>query len=175
MRYRHCQECNALHDADTWPHAIEAEPKYDPSQNYDEYLSGPRAGTFRLCKICGDLHDVYDWPDNHRDEPPPRSELAAPFLISDNLESLGGLNGVQNQADGKFYTSKAKLRSDYKARGMVEMGNDKPAPPSKPKPDRKKIKEAVAKAWNVVHNEGGSVANFRARSKVQTPFGVVAK
>lgn len=176
--YRYCSECKSLHDASAWPHQAEAaEPKYDPSANYDEYMQGPRSGTFLRCKACGDFHEVSNWPDNHM---PEQFDLETELnvcrnFISDNLESIGGLNGIQSMADGKFYTSKAKLRADYRARGMIEMGNDKAKPISKPKPDRRKIKEAVQKAWNVVHNEGGTAANYRARNKAKTVFGTVAK
>lgn len=165
--YRHCAQCNRLHDVADWPHQAEAapEPGYVPGQNYDEYMMGPRSGTFRKCKACGDLHDIYNWPDNHYEEPPPRSELGAPFLISDNLESIGGLNGLQCQVSGKFFTSKKLMRDEYRARGVVEMGNDKPPSPKRPKPDRKAIRDAVKRAaWQVEH-EGATVQNYRARAK----------
>jgi hypothetical protein len=171
-RYRHCKECNKLHDVAAWPHQAEPEQEvaaYIPGQNYDDYLMGPKSGTFRKCKACGDLHDIYDWPDNHFEEPPPRSELAAPFFISDNLEGQAGLNGFQSMADGRWYTSKAKMRAEYRARGMVEMGNDKPSPMKKPKPDRKAIKEAVHKAINAVEN-GARVENY-VKQRKKAPVG----
>jgi len=175
--FRHCKECNRLHDTADWPHPVEAapEPAYIPGQNYDEYLMGPKSGTFRKCKACGDFHDIYNWPANHWEEPPLRSELASPAFISDNLESIGGLRGLQCQVSGKWFTSKAKMRAEYKARGVTEMGNDKPTPLKKPKPDRMAIKEAVAKAHNVVFNEGGTVENFVRRRKAKDigPFGRV--
>jgi len=171
--YRFCNDCNQLHEASAWPHAPEAaEPKYDPGANYDEYLNGPRAGTFRRCNLCGDLHDIYNWPANHIEEQLDlRHEYAGIGFISDNLESIGGLNGLQCQASGKWFTSKAKMRQEYKARNVVEVGNDSQrfshGPKSKPKPDRKAIKEAVAKAHNVVFNEGGTVENYMRRRKVK--------
>lgn len=180
-KYRHCKECNKLHNVAEWPHADEAATEgaaYIPGQNYDEYLMGPKSGTFRKCRACGDLHDICNWPDNHFEEPPPRSELAAPAFISDNLESLGGLNGIQNQADGRFYTSKAKLRADYRARNMLEVGNDPQRHKAfqKPRPDRAKIKEAIHRATYAVMNEGARVENFvRQRKPSQnTAFGRVA-
>ena len=129
------------------------------------------------CKICGDLHDVYNWPGNHMPEQYDlQSELGAPYFISDNLEALGGLNGIQSMADGRFYTSKAKMRAEYRARGLTEMGNSKPAPFKKPKPDRKAIRDAVKRAaWQVEH-EGASAHNYRQRAKrPDTAFGPVAK
>ena len=105
-----------------------------------------------------------------------QSELGAPYFISDNLESLGGLNGIQSMADGKFYTSKAELRAEYRARGLTEMGNSKPAPFKKPKPDRKAIRDAVKRAtWQVEH-EGATAQNYRKRAKrAASAFGPVAK
>lgn len=176
--FRHCAECNKLHDVATWPHQAESQDElgYIPGQNYDEYLMGPKSGAFRRCKACGDLHDIDNWPANHWEEPPPRSELGAPFLISDNLESIGGLNGLQCQASGIHFTSKSRMRAEYRARGVTEMGNSKLAPFKKPKPDRKAIRDAVKRAaWQVEH-EGATAGNFRARSKApKTAFGPVAK
>jgi hypothetical protein len=172
--YRICKETNKLVEASQVA-ASAAEPKYDPTAHYDDYLSGPRSGQFMACKTCGGMHETSHWPHNCM---PEQFDLAHEYagigIISDNLESIGGLNGVQCQASGIHFTSKSKLRREYKARGMVEMGNDKPAPLKKPKPDRKAIKEAVAKANNIVFNEGGTVANYRARAKqAATPFGVI--
>jgi hypothetical protein len=178
--YRYCQECKGLHDVSAWPHAVEVEAKYDPSATYDEYLNGPRSGTFMKCKVCGDMHDVYNWPGNHMPEQYDlRSELGAPYFISDNLESLGGLNGIQCQASGLHFTSKSKLRREYKARNVIEVGND-PArnkPFVKPKPDRKQIKEALHKAMYAVQNEGATTRNFVARRKPSQAgaFGAVQK
>ena len=176
--YRYCATCKCLHDVANWPHQeeIAVEAKYDPSATYDEYLNGPKSGTFMRCKICGDMHDVYNWPGNHMQEQYDlQSELGAPYFISDNLEGLGGLNGIQSMADGKFYTSKAKLRAEYRARGLTEMGNSKPAPFKKPKPDRKAIRDAVKRAtWQVEH-EGATATAYRKRAKrAPSAFGPVA-
>lgn len=137
------------------------------SGEYDEFVSGPKSGTFKTCRFCGGLHEVSAWPDNHREpEYDLRSDLGSPFVISDSLENFG-LDGIQSQADGRHYTSKSRLRADYRARGMIEIGND-PArlrQRPKPKPDRQKIKEAVHRAWNAVHSEGATAHNYRTRSK----------
>lgn len=47
------------------------------------------------------------------------SDLPAPRFFSDSIE-------VRSMADGKMYTSKSRLRADYKARGVQEIGNEKP-------------------------------------------------
>lgn len=175
--YKHCDQCNTLHDASAWPHEAQIEAKYDPSANYDEYLNGSRAGRFLTCKVCGDLHNVYDWPHNHMPEQYDlQHEYAGIGIISDNLEGIGGLNGVQSMADGRHYTSKAKMRAEYRAMGLTEMGNDKPAPFKRPKPDRKAIRDAVRRAtWQVEH-EGASAHNFRQRAKREaSAFGPVNK
>lgn len=175
MRERYCKACKAFHPVNEWPHAKPVSEFRAELPEYDEYLHGPKAGRFLKCGACGHLHDVENWPENHVwEDPPQRSELAAPFIISDNLEVIGGLNGVQCQASGKFYTSKARLRAEYRARGMIEIGNEKPAPLKKPAPDRRKIKAAVERAISVVDNEGATVANYRARSKKKTAFGTIA-
>lgn len=49
---------------------------------------------------------------------PARSHLPCPMLNLDHMEP------VQSQATGKIYDSKAALRAEYKALGMVEVGND---------------------------------------------------
>lgn len=77
---------------------------------------------FRRCKFCGDLHSVHAWPDNHRDEPWPRSELPAPYIISDTLP--GGVNGMWNPATGKQADSKSAYYKSVRAAGCEIVGND---------------------------------------------------
>lgn len=45
-------------------------------------------------------------------------------FISDNLEALGGLNGLRSMVSGQHYTSKAELRREYKRAGVEEVGNE---------------------------------------------------
>jgi hypothetical protein len=71
-----------------------------------------------------------------------RSDLPFPMVISDYVE-------VQSQVDGKTYTSKAALRQSYRAQGYVEVGNEwlnKEPVKTKPKADRKAIRNAIGKA-----------------------------
>lgn len=175
--YRFCKDTGRLVNV-AEIEAAPVEPKYDPSATYDEYLNGPRSGTFRRCQACGDFHEVNNWPANHMPEQYDLAhEYAGIATISDSLENHG-LIGVQNQADGKFYTSKSKLRADYRARGLIEVGNDaqRLKPFKRPRSDRKQIKEALHKAMHIVQNEGGTAANYRARSKgPKAAFGAVAK
>lgn len=87
-----------------------------------------------------------EWkPIVHEERPqgvaPARSSLPCPMMITDTMDPV-------EHVDGKFYTSKSAFRAVTKAHGYVEVGDDparnKRPPP--PKPDRKAIKEAVAKA-----------------------------
>ena len=48
---------------------------------------------------------------------PKRSDLAAPMILSDNIE-------VKSMVDGNIYTSKAALRASYRARGYVVVSPD---------------------------------------------------
>lgn len=88
-----------------------------------------------------------DWsvpiPDSARPDPipPARSSLPCPMVIGDSVE-------IKSMVDGKIYTSKAALRRSYRERGYIEVGNEELKPPPKPKPDRKKIRESVEKAFS---------------------------
>jgi hypothetical protein len=65
------------------------------------------------------------------------------MVMSDTMDS------VQSMVDGRFYTSKAKIRASYRAAGVIEVGND-PArlrPKAKTKPDRKAIRQSIEKAF----------------------------
>jgi hypothetical protein len=71
-----------------------------------------------------------------------RSLLPAPMLSLDTMPE------TQHPCTGEFFISKSEFRKVTRAHGMVELGND-PArlkPRTKPKPDRKTIKDAVEKA-----------------------------
>ncbi len=108
--------------------------------------------TFRLCKFCGDLHDVENWPDNHREWLPDNRnyDLAAPSVIDDNLDY------VKSMADGKRYTSKRQIRAEYRARGVVEVGDQDPGAHRK-RPDRnrhrQKVSDAVDRAANIINQK----------------------
>jgi hypothetical protein len=101
----------------------------------------------RRCRVCGDYHWLSQWPHNHVEEEQARSSLPAPMVISDTIEP------VKSMADGKYYSSKAALRSTYKPSGnpqgisYVEVGNETASIGSKSKRDSKKeINESLQKA-----------------------------
>lgn len=103
----------------------------------------------RFCRVCEGWHEPEAWPHNCMPERNlARSDIPGPMIISDTMEP------VQSQLDGKFYDSKAALRSTYRAAGVVEVGNDSsaldPKPFKKPKPKREEIKAAVNKAFSRV-------------------------
>lgn len=151
---RFCVRCSEFHKLDDW--AEWCEPYFG---------SAP----IRRCKTCGGDHPLDRWPGNCM---PERNWLESDLpvcrnFISDNLEAIGGLNGIQCQASGIWFTSKKKLRNEYRARGMIEVGNEPQRfdTVKKPKADKKAIRDAVRRAaWQVEH-EGATAENFRSRSK----------
>lgn len=91
----------------------------------------------RFCRVCRGWHELDKWPGNCM---PVRnlaqSDLPAPHFISDAID-------IQSMHDGRHYTSKARLRSAYRAAGVVEIGNEKPKPVEKPKTDRNEIRNEL--------------------------------
>lgn len=79
----------------------------------------------RVCKYCGDLHEVSRWPDNCKDNPWPRSEHPAPYLISDSLP--GGVNGHFHHAECRKTDSKSEFRRWTREHGCIEVGNEREA------------------------------------------------
>lgn len=77
-----------------------------------------------------------------RQPAPKRSGLSAPMVISD------GMPETQHPCTGQYMSSKSAFRAVTKAHGCIEIGND-PArhrPRQKPRPDRKAIRDSLAKA-----------------------------
>lgn len=75
----------------------------------------------RLCRCCKDWHDTdAPWPVEcygHFGIVPDR---AGPQIISDTIAPF------RSMADGQMYDSKSAYRADLKARGMIEVGNERP-------------------------------------------------
>lgn len=42
---------------------------------------------------------------------------------------LDSMDAVQSMQTGIWYESKSALRAEYKAHGVVELGNERPSPP----------------------------------------------
>jgi hypothetical protein len=91
----------------------------------------------KLCRVCGKWHEFDNWPNACVPERMvARSDLPSPHFISDAID-------IQSMHDGQHYTSKARLRSSYRAAGVVEVGNEKPQPIEKPKTDRNEIRNEL--------------------------------
>jgi len=80
----------------------------------------------KYCRVCGDWHSVESWPSACYvvDTRAKSDTIPVPFFISDTIEPLVSM------ADGRTYSSKAALRSTYRASGnpdgvnYVEVGNE---------------------------------------------------
>lgn len=75
---------------------------------------------FRLCRYCEELHQTNKWPHNCMPEPVKRSELAAPFVIRDDL----GFNGIYHHAALKRIDSKRAYSKATREHGCIELGNE---------------------------------------------------
>lgn len=86
------------------------------------------------------------WQWVTQSEPPKRSELPLPYVISDIMPPT-------EQVDGKFYTSKRAFRAVGRALGLTEVGTEKLKPkttrasadPAAKKARREALQRAVAK------------------------------
>ena len=102
--------------------------------------------TLRACRACGGWHRLEEeWPaecySHFGKLNDKRSDLAAPNFIKDEMPAL------RSQVTGKVYDSKSGLRKEYKAHGVVEVGNDKQAATAskRPKISKHDIGEAIDK------------------------------
>lgn len=96
----------------------------------------------RFCKVCRGWHETdQPLPDNCAPERiMTRSSLPSPHYINDGIE-------IQSMHDGQMYTSKSKLRGEYRAHGIEEIGNEKQPPVVKPKADRAAIRNELRKTY----------------------------
>lgn len=73
----------------------------------------------RLCRCCSEFHDLAQpWPQtcaSHFGE----QATSGFYVISDTMEPM------RSMADGKMYDSKSQYRGDLRARGLIEVGNDR--------------------------------------------------
>lgn len=84
----------------------------------------------RCCPICGTKGLAYRGPKNYR----------GPSIMTDNI---GGVQGIQSQADGKYYDSKSAYYASLKEKGLEVVGDDAPQT-HKPKVEEIDWKQAVA-------------------------------
>jgi len=83
------------------------------------------------------------WRVKRQELNPPRSDLPTPMVISDTMPPT-------EQVDGVFYESKSAFRAVGKQLGLIEVGNEKPKPRTRPSAGRdqdearvKSVKKAV--------------------------------
>jgi hypothetical protein len=114
------------------------------------------------------MHDVNDWPGNHRFW---NEALCAPQVIRDDMPP------VQNQHDGRIYTSKRAMRASYLPSGnkegvrLIEVGTEKQKPKPKYKPDARSIRTSMEKAQAALNR--GEVTRETYERKVITRPGPI--
>jgi hypothetical protein len=74
--------------------------------------------TYRTCKCCRNLHEVSAWPTECEGHFGPAVRVG-PQIISDTIEPF------QSMASGAVFSSKSRYRADLRARGMIEVGNER--------------------------------------------------
>ena len=72
--------------------------------------------------------------------PPKRSHLPAPMIQSDHVDEF------RSHADGQIYSSKSRYREELRARGMVEVGNERAALNDQPTFEPIGVAEDISKA-----------------------------
>ena len=109
----------------------------------------------RHCRVCNGWHDLSErWPEecrgHFRHVRGPASEyVAAPMVISDNIE-------LRSHANGEMYTSKRAYYRDLNRSGhsivdkhpSLEEFSEKP---NRPEGTPKDVGRDVAKAWDTIH------------------------
>lgn len=85
----------------------------------------------RFCPLCNTKGLAYRGPKNFK----------SPYVRSDNI---GGIQGIQSQADGKYYDSKSAYEASLKAKGMVIVGDDVSIAKPQPKTEEIDWKQAVS-------------------------------
>lgn len=74
----------------------------------------------RLCRSCKEFHDLSEaWPVECYGHFGHLGEDAGFYVQSDTIDAF------RSMADGKVYDSKSRYRQDLKARGLVEVGNER--------------------------------------------------
>ena len=68
------------------------------------------------------------------------SDLACPMLVRDQMDPTPCM------ADGLIYTSKRAMSATHRRMGMVELGNERPAPKQRSRPSRREIKDTLERA-----------------------------
>lgn len=90
----------------------------------------------------------------YREEPPKRSSLPAPMLISDSLAD------VVNPVNGRRYSSKSQYYAAVRAAGCEIVGNDTSKPAS-----RKQIDDPIADIKQAIEQVSSGAVPPQARRK----------
>lgn len=93
----------------------------------------------RFCRCCKEFHDLeQSWPEACVGHFGITAHGAGPQIISDTIEPF------RSHADGNIYSSKSRYRADLRARGLIEVGNEKVE--RKPTPSRP-VSHDLRRAW----------------------------
>ena len=99
----------------------------------------------RLCKTCDRWHDLEQaWPC------PLPQRNSAPFVISDSMAP------TKHMATGRLIDSKAVFRSETKASGCIELGNEAIKSRAPIKLDRRQRREDIQRSIYQLRNKSVS-------------------
>lgn len=74
----------------------------------------------RFCRVCKDFHDLNEaWPQSCYAHFGIKGDDPRFYVQSDAIDAF------QSMADGRMYDSKSQYRRDLRARGLVEIGNER--------------------------------------------------
>lgn len=85
----------------------------------------------RHCPFCNNKGLAYRGPKDRQ----------TPYVQSDNI---GGVQGLQSMADGKYYDSKSSYYASLKEQGLTIVGDDVPTSRAQPKTEEIDWGQAVA-------------------------------
>lgn len=128
---------------------------------------------FIACPSCGDLHDRDEWPANHA-RPGDPDAIVAPNVIRDDMPAL------QSQVTGEIFESKRGIRKTYQPSGnrdgrlYQEIGNEVQKPFKPALPDKRKIRDSMAKAQAKL-DRGEVTAETYAKKVITRPGPIIAK
>lgn len=92
----------------------------------------------RFCRACKEFHELdQPWPPSCASHFGTVGADAGFYVQTDTIDAF------RSMADGKIYDSKSQYRRDLKARGLVEVGNDRvERRPTAPPPVRDALRQA---------------------------------
>lgn len=130
---------------------------------------------FIACPSCGDLHDRDNWPANHA-RPGDPDAIVAPNVIRDELPVAR-----QSQVTGQFFDSKRGIRATYQPSGnpegrlYQEIGHEVQKPFKPTAPDKRKIRDSMAKAQAKLDRGEVSSREVYERKVLSRPGPLIAR